>query len=101
MATGRRTSTRKPRPGNNASPPEEARLLKFALSWAASGCGDEYILPEFGLHPHTFYQRVVSILHHDNPRHLSPKARQALLTHCHHKLAVHQPPDRSAAKAVV
>lgn len=60
--------------------------MTFALSWAASGSGDEYILPQFGLQPHAFYHRVLSILHNDNPLHLSPKDRWALLTHCHDKL---------------
>lgn len=41
----------------------ERAMLDFALRWSPFGNdGDEYILPEFGLTPATFYQRVLTLV---------------------------------------
>nr|WP_206024149.1 DUF3263 domain-containing protein [Rhodococcus sp. 14C212] len=37
-------------------------MLAFAAKWSPFGGGDEYILPEFGLTPAIFYQRVLDLV---------------------------------------
>ena len=41
---------------------EERAMLAFATKWFRFDGGDEYILPEFGLTPPEFYQRVLSMV---------------------------------------
>lgn len=38
---------------------EDRAMLVFATKWFRFGGGDEYILPEFGLTPTEFYQRIL------------------------------------------
>ncbi|OUS82744.1 DUF3263 domain-containing protein [Rhodococcus sp. NCIMB 12038] len=37
-------------------------MLAFATKWSRFGGGDEYILPEFGITPAVFYQRILSMV---------------------------------------
>lgn len=39
--------------------PGNRDMLVFVTKWARFGRGDEYILPEFGVSPSEFYQRVL------------------------------------------
>ncbi|QHG85525.1 DUF3263 domain-containing protein (plasmid) [Rhodococcus rhodochrous] len=42
--------------------PDERAMVDFVLRWSSFDDGDEYILPEFGLTPTTFYRRVLALL---------------------------------------
>ncbi|WP_143548714.1 DUF3263 domain-containing protein [Rhodococcus sp. ACPA1] len=43
---------------------DELVMLDFAVKWAPFGGGDEHILPEFGVFPTEFYQRLQRLLRH-------------------------------------
>lgn len=38
------------------------RMLEFAIQWLPSGGGDEFLLPEFGMTPRSFYQKLSLLL---------------------------------------
>lgn len=42
---------------------EDQECIDFATKWLPFGGGDEYILPEFGIAPYTFYLRLNALLH--------------------------------------
>ncbi|MCB8914054.1 DUF3263 domain-containing protein [Rhodococcus rhodochrous] len=42
--------------------PDERAMVDFVLRWSSFDDGEEYILPEFGLTPTTFYRRVLALL---------------------------------------
>ncbi|MFD7008464.1 DUF3263 domain-containing protein [Rhodococcus jostii] len=37
-------------------------MVAFATRWSRFGGGDEYILPEFGITPVVFYQRLLAMV---------------------------------------
>jgi len=41
---------------------DDRAMLAFAVKWFPYGGGDEYILPEFGMMPAVFYQRVLTLV---------------------------------------
>ncbi|WP_241032315.1 DUF3263 domain-containing protein [Rhodococcus pseudokoreensis] len=41
---------------------DELTMLDFAVKWAPFGGGDDHILPEFGVVPTEFYQRLQAFL---------------------------------------
>lgn len=47
---------------------EYGRMLSFVARWAPFDHGDEYILPEFGIAPSTFYRRVLAFVQKHHPR---------------------------------
>ncbi|MDO1481841.1 DUF3263 domain-containing protein [Rhodococcus ruber] len=42
--------------------PDDRAMLDFVLRWSPFDDGDEYILPEFGLTPTAFYDRVLALV---------------------------------------
>jgi len=70
---------------------EERAMLTFAVQWAPFGRGDEFILPEFGITPGTFYHRLRAILFTTGPR-LGPRITQQLLKLCATKVGPVSPP---------
>jgi len=70
---------------------EERAMLTFAVQWAPFGGGDEFILPEFGITPGTFYHRLRAILFTTGPR-LRPRTTQQLLNLCATKVSPVSPP---------
>ncbi|MCZ4587609.1 DUF3263 domain-containing protein [Rhodococcus opacus] len=72
--------------------PGDARFVDFALQWVSYGGGDEYILPEFGVQPSTYYRRLLSLLQSVEAPRLEPADRHRLVTMCLCKLGVPGPP---------
>jgi len=70
---------------------EERAMLTFAVQWAPLGAGDEFILPEFGITPGTFYHRLRAILFTTGPR-LRPRTTQHLQHLCATKVGPVSPP---------
>lgn len=62
-------------------------LIDFAIRWEPYG-GDEYIFPEFGISPATFYRRVLAILADDVGPHLDSTTREKLIALCRSKVGV-------------
>lgn len=65
--------------------PETREIIGFALQWAPFDHGDEYILPQFGIVPRTFYRRLAEILRDSHTR-LDHGVRETLTTLCRDKL---------------
>jgi len=60
-------------------------LIDFAIRWEPYG-GDEYIFPEFGISPATFYRRVLAILTDDVGPHVDSTTREKLIALCRSKV---------------
>ncbi|MDF3312705.1 hypothetical protein P3H15_48070 [Rhodococcus sp. T2V] len=60
-------------------------IIGFALRWAPFDGGDEYILPQFGITPATFYRRLAAILRDGHTR-LDHGVREILTGLCRNKL---------------
>lgn len=60
-------------------------IVGFALCWAPFGSGDEYILPQFGITPASFYRRLADILR-DDLIGLDQGARETLTGLCRSRL---------------
>ncbi|MFC0454095.1 DUF3263 domain-containing protein [Rhodococcus jostii] len=75
----------------------ELAMLDFAVKWAPFGGGDEHILPEFGVFPTVFYQRLQRLLtHHPG---VNDSVRRRLDALCTLKLApLHQNKQRSYSR---
>ncbi|PBC47184.1 hypothetical protein CJ177_43465 [Rhodococcus sp. ACPA1] len=71
---------------------DDARLVDFALRWAEYGGVDEYILPEFGIQPATYYRRLLRLLQPVLTPRLESSDRARLVTLCRSKLGY--PPHR-------
>jgi len=71
---------------------EESAMLTFAAQWAPFGGGDEFILPEFGITPGTFYHRLRAILFSTTSPRLGPRTTQQLLNLCATKVGPVSPP---------
>ncbi|MGA5535059.1 hypothetical protein [Mycolicibacterium nivoides] len=79
--TGRPTNV------NSHTPTEYTRMLSFVARWAPFDHGDEYILPEFGIAPSTFYHRVLALIREAPPRAMRESDRERVIGICLAKLA--------------
>lgn len=86
------TASRRKPPTLTGRSSEIARLVDFALQWETYGGGDEYILPEFGIQPPTFYRRLLSLLQSVHAPRLEPTERQRIVTLCLGKLGLPETP---------
>ncbi|MFC9556729.1 hypothetical protein ACFTWF_38565 [Rhodococcus sp. NPDC056960] len=59
-------------------------IIGFALRWAPFDSGDEYILPQFGITPATFYRRLAEILRDGHTR-LDHGVRETLTGLCRNR----------------
>ncbi|MCC9184469.1 hypothetical protein [Mycolicibacterium mageritense] len=66
---------------------EYGRMLSFVARWAPFDHGDEYILPEFGIAPSTFYRRVLAFVQKAPPQAMRESDRERVLGICSAKLA--------------
>ncbi|MFC0452228.1 DUF3263 domain-containing protein [Rhodococcus jostii] len=62
-------------------------MITFAKRWSPYGGGDEYILPEFGITPMLFYQRLHTTLERKFVEGLDLTTRLSLREFCARKLA--------------
>ena len=76
--------TSSPRSKSRAA--EIVRYIDFALQWANYGEGEEYILPEFGIQPRTYYLRLLRLLQTGHAPHLGSTDRAQLVDLCKTKL---------------
>ena len=70
-------------------------IVGFALQWAPFDSGDEYILPQFGIVPQTFYRRLAEILRDSHTR-LDHSVRETLTALCRDKIFDHGPDPTDA-----
>ncbi|MGW4096621.1 DUF3263 domain-containing protein [Mycobacterium sp. NPDC004974] len=68
---------------------EYGRMLSFVARWAPFDHGDEYILPEFGIAPSTFYRRVLAFVQEAPPQAMRESDRERVIGICLAKLANH------------
>ncbi|MEX3739611.1 hypothetical protein [Mycolicibacterium porcinum] len=66
---------------------ETGRMLSFVARWAPFDHGDEYILPEFGIAPSTFYRRVLALVQEAPPQAMRESDRERVIGICSAKLA--------------
>ncbi len=66
---------------------EYGRMLSFVARWGPFDHGDEYILPEFGIAPSTFYRRVLAFVQEAPPQAMRESDRQRVVGLCLTKLA--------------
>ncbi|PQP25197.1 DUF3263 domain-containing protein [Rhodococcus opacus] len=80
---------------------DDQAMLVFATRWCRFGGGDEYILPEFGITPQVFYQRLLAMVTSTVINEVDFSTRTYLMDFCSGKLA--RPASRSvtAAQAAV
>lgn len=71
-------------------------MIRFALRWAPFDSGDEYIFPQFGITPPTFYRRLAEILR-DNNSQVDHAERETLTTLSHRKIRKASPSNRVSA----
>ena len=64
---------------------DDRAMLAFATKWSRFGGGDEYILPEFGLTPSAFYQRILAMVTSTLINEVDFATRQYLREFCSHK----------------
>lgn len=69
-------------------PLDSARMIEFTRRWAPFGGGDEYILPEFGLLPSTYYERLLAVLDSPRPIHTDRVTQMRLLDLCRQKIGL-------------
>lgn len=88
-----------PRPTNVNSHKlsEYGRMLSFVARWGPFDHGDEYILPEFGIAPSTFYHRVLALVQEAPPQAMRESDRQRVVGLCLTKLAALGHSDRTRA----
>ncbi|MFC9361749.1 hypothetical protein ACFTZB_34875 [Rhodococcus sp. NPDC057014] len=67
---------------------EATRLVNHALQWEPYGGGDEYILPEFGIPPQTYYRRILRLLQSVHAPRLEAIDRQKIVAICLRKLGI-------------
>jgi len=67
---------------------DAVRMVDFAAQWMSFDGGDEYILPEFGIDPTTYYRRVLTILQTPPSPPLDPVDRQRIVELCQQKLTL-------------
>ena len=76
---------------------DDQEMLAFATKWSSFGGGDEYILPEFGITPVVFYQRLLVMVTSTLINDVDFSTRTYLMDFCSSKLA--RPASRSIAAA--
>ncbi|MFF2111769.1 DUF3263 domain-containing protein [Rhodococcus koreensis] len=79
--------------------PEDQAMLAFATKWSRFGGGDEYILPEFGITPVVFYQRLLTMVTSTLINDVDFATRTYLRDFCSSKLA--RPASRAVAASRV
>ncbi|QZS52629.1 DUF3263 domain-containing protein [Rhodococcus opacus] len=77
---------------------DEHSMLAFAMKWLPYGGGDEQMLPEFGLVPSAFYQRLQTMLISRAFLGIEFATRQQLLEQCAVKLSNPTEPIRRKRK---
>lgn len=65
---------------------DDRAMLAFATKWSRFGGGDEYILPEFGVTPSVFYQRLLTMVTSTLTDELDFPTRQYLREFCSFKI---------------
>lgn len=76
---------------------ETGRMLSFVARWAPFDHGDEYILPEFGIAPSTFYRRVLALVQEAPPQAMRGSDRERVIGICSAKLAALGHSDQARA----
>ena len=66
---------------------DDQAMLAFATKWSRFGGGDEYILPEFGITPVVFYQRLLAMVTSTLINDVDFSTRTYLMDFCSSKLA--------------
>ncbi|WP_213577431.1 DUF3263 domain-containing protein [Rhodococcus sp. USK13] len=66
---------------------DDQAMLAFAAKWSRFGGGDEYILPEFGITPQVFYQRLLTMVTSTLINDVDFSTRTYLRDFCSSKLA--------------
>ncbi|OBC17406.1 hypothetical protein A5784_23680 [Mycobacterium sp. 852013-50091_SCH5140682] len=66
---------------------EDSRMVSFVARWGPFEHGDEYILPEFGIAPWTFYRRVLALVREVPPPAMRESERERVIGLCLAKLA--------------
>lgn len=66
---------------------EDQEFIDFATKWLPFGGGDEYILPQFGVTPYTFYLRLHTLLQSRPTLGLGLAAKRKLAEACAAKLS--------------
>ncbi|MDV2477590.1 hypothetical protein F8M49_23375 [Rhodococcus zopfii] len=66
---------------------EDQEFIDFAIKWLPFGGGDEYILPQFGITPNTFYLRLHTLLQSRPTIGLGLAAKRKLVEACAVKLS--------------
>ncbi|QSE87333.1 DUF3263 domain-containing protein (plasmid) [Rhodococcus pseudokoreensis] len=77
---------------------DDQAMLAFATKWSRFGGGDEYILPEFGITPSVFYQRILAMVTSTLINDVDFPTRTYLRDFCSSKLT--RPAPKSAASSV-
>jgi hypothetical protein len=74
-------------------------MVEFAIRWGPFDQGDEYILPEFGIAPSTFYRRVLALVREGPASAMGGFDRDRVISLCLAKLAAlgHSDPARARA----
>lgn len=67
--------------------PSDRAMLVFATKWAPYGGGDEYILPEFGVCPVEFYQRILVMITTTGTEEVDFATKQFLRQFCIFKIS--------------
>lgn len=70
-------------------------MVAFATKWSRFGGGDEFILPEFGITPAVFYQRLLAMVTSTLINEIDFPTRMYLMDFCSSKLG--RPTARAAA----
>ncbi|ABH00668.1 hypothetical protein RHA1_ro11021 (plasmid) [Rhodococcus jostii RHA1] len=87
MSMTKNMSTRRKRRTTEAATRRtDNELLAFAIRWEPFGGGDEFILPEFGLPPVSFYRRVLADLQSGAGPELSSRVHQRVKVLCERKI---------------
>lgn len=89
--------TERPTNVNSHKLAECGRMLSFVARWAPFDHGDEYILPEFGIAPSTFYHRVLALVREAPPRAMRESDRERVIGICLAKLAALGPSGQARA----
>lgn len=66
----------------------ERSLINFVLQWCEFGGGEDLILPEFGVVPAEFYNRIMAIVERGDASGLSDSSRLFLRQYCKLRRAV-------------
>ncbi|RYF51514.1 MAG: DUF3263 domain-containing protein [Comamonadaceae bacterium] len=74
---------------------DEQEMLAFARKWLPFGGGEEHILPEFGLTPVVFYQRLLAMVTKTRANEVDFATRRHLREFCLLKLS-HANPRKPA-----